>query len=310
MSDQFRTIVKPVKPDFSISHQDAIYMAGSCFAENIGQMLSRAKFNVQMNSHGIIFNPLSLATSLEDVILNREYEKSVLVEKDGVFHSLNHHGKFNSPSAENTIGLINHEIEVAHKFLLDSKLLLITFGSSWIYRYKKTGEPVANCHKFGQQEFVKELIEPSQIVERWKSVILDLRKKIPEIKIVITISPVRHWRDGVVENQLSKAGLVIATQQLVSMFPHVKYFPSYEIMLDDLRDYRFYKEDMLHPNAVAINYIWDIFSDWLFDDLTQSRLHRIEPLLKFLEHKPMHTSKAHHAELCLMKEAQIAEILK
>ncbi len=301
----FRTEHTPDKPGFTLNHRDGIVMMGSCFSENIGMILQRHHFDVDLHSHGIIFNPLAITKSLDDVINKKNYIESELVCYNDIYHSLFHHGNFSSDNPRETLNRINSSITESHEKLRQAKVLMITFGSAWAYFYKKTNSVVANCHKIPQQEFEKRLLTHSEIELSMKSVFDSLKKFNPNLKIIFTISPVRHLRDGFFENQLSKSKLFIAVSNLLETNKDYFYFPAYEIILDDLRDYRFFKEDLVHPNSTAINYVWEKFISWCLDSSSHQLLQKMEPVLKFLEHRPMKISEFQHEEIRTKKMEEL-----
>lgn len=305
----FRTEIQLSKAPFEISHCDSLVLLGSCFSENIGMKFQRYRFQTSLNSHGIVFNPESVAVALEDSINKKIYTKDELIEHNGSFMSLSHHGRFNNENADSTLNEINNSIDESHQALKKAKALFITLGSAWAYRHKTSQKFVANCHKIPQSSFKKILIQHDELVERWTSLINKLKSFNQVIQIVFTVSPVRYWRDGAVENTLSKSQLIIATHELCERFENVHYFPSYELVIDDLRDYRFYKEDMLHPNDQAIQYVWEKLIDWCFSNNTKQLLHELEPHLRFIEHRPSNADDENYRELKTKKEALVQKLL-
>jgi len=304
---QFRTEIKVGHAPFTITHRDDLVLMGSCFSESIGTILQRYRFGTTINSHGVIFNPESVAQALDDVIDRKVFAAPDLVQHAGVFFSYSHHGRFKSESADELLSVINNNISTAHLALSRAKVLLITFGSSWAYQLKMDGRIVANCHKQPQQYFEKVLLDHTLVEERWLPLLQKLRAFNPHLEIVFTVSPVRHWKDGPTNNQVSKAHLSIATRNFTDRFSGIHYFPAYEIVMDDLRDYRFYKEDMLHPSEVAVDYIWQKFRSWCIAPATNSLLDELEPLIRFTEHRPLHMSGDAFAVVLAEKEHQISE---
>lgn len=286
-----RTEITPPVSDLHITHRDGIALCGSCFTENIGAKFFRYRFRTSINSHGIIFNPESLAGALIDAIEKRIYTERDLFFDGKRFLSFNHHGKFSSDSAQEVLRTINSSIDETHGFLKLASVLFVTFGSAWAYEDKDTDDIVANCHKLPQQRFRKILLDHHRIENKFDEVILKLHQLNPGIRIVFTVSPVRHWRDGATENQLSKSNLIIACHNLVKSASHLSYFPAYELMMDDLRDYRFYTEDMLHPTSQAVDYIWQKLINWSFHEETRVKLLKMEPLLLYNEHRPIDASR-------------------
>lgn len=305
----FRTEIELAKANFQFSHSDKVVLLGSCFSENIGLKLQRYRFQVDVNSHGIVFNPESVAIALEDVIENKRYTKEDLIYHNGLYVSLNHHGKFSHENADVAIKKINDSIANHHLQLKYARVLFVTFGSAWAYRYKETKRIATNCHKIPQSSFEKILISNEEIIARWSDSLEKLHAFNKDIQVVFTVSPVRYWRDGALQNQLSKSHLIIAADALKEKFNFAHYFPSYELVMDDLRDYRFFKEDMLHPNDVAINYVWEKLIAWCMSDETRQKLNQLEPLLRFTEHRPMNSNTKDFETILADKERQIQQLI-
>lgn len=283
----FRTELLLPTSSFLISHRDGIVLIGSCFAENIGALFSRYRFQVTANPHGILFNPLSIADALDDVMEKRNYTVADLLKMENKYVSLSHHGKYSGENADTVIQGINAAISEAHESLKVSSTLIVTLGSTWAWRHKETGRVVANCHKIPQQQFDKVLIASHEIQQRFTLLLSKLNVFNPQLRIIFTLSPVRYLRDGLVQNSLSKAHLLTAIHALCDSFAHCHYFPAYELVMDDLRDYRFFKEDMLHPNDQAILYVWEKFVGWCLSGETKSMLTQLEKHLLLLEHRPI-----------------------
>jgi len=306
----FRTEIINETAKFSLRHGDGIVMLGSCFAENIGEKLKRFRYSVNVNSHGIIFNPTSLSVALEDIILQRTYLLEDLILYDYVYHSPAHHGRFSHTESNLVLEAINQSISEAHTALKNAKVLMLTFGSAWMYRLKATNKIVANCHKMPGSSFDKELISHQEIEQKWKLLLEQLFAFNPHIEVVFSVSPVRHWRDGVNQNQISKSHLLIAVNTLTNAFHQAHYFPAYEFLLDELRDYRFYKEDMIHPNQVAIDFIWQKFINWCVESKTAELMQKMEPILRFIEHRPMRISEEKHEEVLQQKNSELQRLIK
>ncbi len=280
----FRTEFQAEKAATSISHKDMVMLIGSCFAENIGEKLSAYKFNTCLNPFGILFNPASIAQSL-DILSNNSF---VFKENDLHFYndewcSFFHHGKFSNTDLSQCLHTINEALFLTRKYLQQTDYLILTLGSSIIYRYH--GNVVANCHKLPQKEFEKTMLSIDEIISVLLKSIVRIREFNPKIKIIFTISPVRYIKDNMVENKLSKANLIIAVHQLLEKLDNSYYFPAYEIMMDDLRDYRFYSSDMIHPSDVAIDYIWELFSKTFFDKQTWDINEMIHEILLAKNHR-------------------------
>lgn len=282
----FKTEIKLPNYPFSISHQDSLVIFGSCFSENIGAKLKENKFDVNVNPYGILFNPISVTKAIEECIDDKQYTESDLKENNEIHFSFNHHSKFSGLDKQQVLDSINNSIAKANSYLTSAKVLIITFGTAWVYRLKDTNEVVANCYKLPNSLFVKELLSVNEITEEVSKTIKKLKAINPSLKIITTISPVRHWKDGVVENQQSKATLHLALKKINESFDDSVYFPSNEIMLDELRDYRFYANDMLHPSELAIDYIWEKFTDSFFSKETKELNKRIAQINREKNHKP------------------------
>lgn len=271
----------------SIDYSSAICLMGSCFSNNIGEKLAHHQFLTNINPHGISFNPMSIIKSLNDVIENKVYKESDLLKRADVYFSYNHHGEFSSIDPDIVLNNINQHIVDSNTFLKSASHLIITFGTAWVYELKESGEIVANCHKIDGNHFQKRLLSVEEIVEAFNQLIEKLRVFNNNLYLIFTISPVRHTKDGVVENSRSKAILLEAVHQIKDKHA-CDYFPSYEIMMDELRDYRFYKRDLIHPNELAIDYIWNKFGDAYFDEETKRKSVEINKLKQQLFHKHIH----------------------
>ncbi|MFM2000514.1 MAG: hypothetical protein RL204_2461 [Bacteroidota bacterium] len=286
---QFRTELPQNSLELGITHNDKIMLLGSCFTEHISSSLSRYRFPVFANSHGIIFHPIPLAKALSDTNENISYESEDLIESNGKWISLNHHGKYSSENKIEALQNINASIKEGAKFLKEASILIVTFGTAIGYYHQNTGSIVANCHKLNAKLFEKKRSEISEISEPWKKLLVEIFEVNPSLKVIFTISPVRHLREGFQENQLSKSALFMAIDDIRKSFvDRCCYFPSYEIMMDDLRDYRFYEVDMVHPNAQAIEYIREKFFNAVLSPSALQKCGEMESLLKKIEHRSIH----------------------
>jgi hypothetical protein len=260
---------------------------GSCFAENMGSRLVRYRFPVTLNPFGTIFNPASVAAGLENLMKKEAYRETDLREYQGTWLSFDHYTGFSSPDQVQCLERINSAFLPAKKALKQAGYLIITWGTSWVYTENEKGKMVSNCHKIPASDFTRSKMNVSEIVLMYKALIEDLIPYNPNLKILLTVSPVRHWKDGAHGNQLSKAALLLATEVLRELFPErVFYFPSYELVLDELRDYRFYAADMIHTNEITTAYIWEKFSSSLVADESQKIIRDLDPWLKLEEHRP------------------------
>ncbi len=292
---KFRTEIKLNKHKSSVSHSDSILAIGSCFVEHIGKKLSLLKFDINSNPFGIIFNPYSIAK-----ILNNGLDKPIkldeecdVLEQSGIFKSYDYHSKFNAPTYNAFIKRVENQNLNVNYQLKNNSYLFLTFGTGWVYRLIDGNKIVANCQKIPQSNFTKELLDLNDITEIYTQLIKRIIKSNPTLKIVLTVSPVRHIKDGIVENNQSKSTLLLLCKALADDFKqHVIYFPSYEIQMDDLRDYRFYNADLIHPNEMAIDYIFEQFSHFFFADKTNQLLKKIEKLIRLERHQFLSATEA------------------
>ncbi|MCC8145542.1 MAG: GSCFA domain-containing protein [Bacteroidales bacterium] len=283
---KFRTEIVIPPCEFNISHQDKIMMVGSCFVENISAKLFASGFHVNVNPSGIVYNPISVKMVLEDILQKKEYTREDLFFHEGIYHSFSHHSRFSGFDPERVVKTINEQIKSSFTFLLKARSLFITFGTANVYFLSDSKKPVANCHKLPSHTFYNRRLSTAEIIESWNRLIERLKDVNPEIEIVFTISPIRHWKDGAHENQVSKSTLFLAVEQLLQDNPNTHYFPSYELLMDDLRDYRFYAEDMLHPSMQAIEYIWNKFSETYFSADTQKLIKEWSGICQAFNHRP------------------------
>lgn len=275
------------KARFSFSYEDRVVMMGSCFAENIGRKLEENKFSVDINPFGTLYNPASVAEGLRMLLRPERFTSGDLFRHEGVYHSFTHHSRFSAPSEEECLDHINSRLSQSSDFLRKATRLVITLGTAFVYRLKSDGRIVSNCHKLPEKMFDRQLLSVGEIVAEWKGLLLSLWEQNPELKILFTVSPIRHWKDGAHGNQLSKATLLLAIDALQKEFPeHTAYFPAYEIMMDELREYRFYADDMLHPSTTAIEYIWERFTGSMLSPDSLSILKEWKDIQKAINHKP------------------------
>jgi hypothetical protein len=285
---KFRTELSVPSGDFKISHSDTIAMMGSCFVENISAKMSGAGFNIDANPFGVVYNPLSLSQNLNRLMDGKLYTENEIFRDKDLFHSFSHHSRFSGTNLLETLDKINSRLKYSSAFLRKSRLLVITFGTAFVYRLRATGTVVSNCHKLPAHLFIHERIGMDDIVTEWNYLVENLKRHAPGIKILFTVSPLRYLKDGFHENQLSKATLLLAIEKIIHENPDTYYFPSYEILMDDLRDYRFYAEDLIHPSLQAIDYIWEKFSEAYFDEGTRKIAREFESIERALNHKPFY----------------------
>ncbi len=275
-------------PAFSekINYSDKMLLMGSCFAENIGDTLNRYKFDVTINPHGVLYNPSSIAVALRSYVENKKLQEADLFYANETWNSKDHHSRFSNTNQQTCLTEINDAISGGHQRIKNAEWLFITFGSSFIY--KRNGQLVGNCHKLPQKEFVKSMLTSAEIIEDYRSLIQELKKINKNLKIVFTVSPVRYVRDGLVENNHSKARLIEAVHHLVEEYANVFYFPAYELVMDDLRDYRFYKSDLLHPNEQAIEYVFEKLMTATFSEATKLLFGKLKDIITAKHHRPFH----------------------
>ena len=277
---KLQTIVDIEPSAWKIGYEDRILMVGSCFSDEIGAQMQERYLNVTCNPFGTLYNPLSIAQALTMT------DTPELIEHDGLWHSMAHHGAFSRATKEEAEQAVRASIETMQKALNEATVVIVTFGTAWVY--EMNGAIVGNCHKLPERCFNRRRLSVEEIVEAWKPILA----QYPDKKWLFTVSPIRHIRDGLHENQISKATLLQAVEQLVlnsSPSPVTRqYFPSYEIMLDELRDYRFYADDLVHPSSLAVNYIWERFVDTFCTPQTKNELVLQHKRWKHEHHLPLH----------------------
>ena len=308
MNKTFRTIINIPENKEHISYSDKIMLIGSCFTDNIGKYFSDLLFDVEINPFGVLYNPLSIKNSLEILIQKKPFSELNIHHHNNLWFSFSHHSKFSNLDKNICLEKINPKIITASDFLKKTKFLFITFGTSWVYEWKETGEIVSNCHKISNKKFNRKLLTVNQIIDNYKIFIEKLKEFNPKINIVFTVSPIRHLKDGAVYNQLSKSTLIVAIHQLKKKFSNVSYFPSYEIIMDDLRDYRFYKSDMTHINNIGVEYIWENFKKVYFSDKTTKYFKEIEKINKTLNHKPKNPNSKEYNDLIKKNKEKLKEL--
>lgn len=305
---EFRTPVE-VKSNFKIQPHSKLLLLGSCFAESIGDLLSASKFNVVINPFGILYNPDSIVQCLTWLLDDKSFDASHLFEYQGVWNSFYHHSRFSSLKKEEMLSDINNALHNASHQLKKADYLVITLGTAWVYQLKSTGQIVSNCHKVQANEFNRYRMSVDDVVNRLSEVMNLIIQANPQIRIIFTVSPVRHIKDGLVENQLSKSTLVLAIHQLLDKYNQATYFPSYEILMDDLRDYRFYASDMVHPSDFAVNYIWEKFLSAYMEKPTIAFIHQIDKINKAVLHRPFQPGASSH-QIFLKKQLELIEQVK
>jgi hypothetical protein len=299
-------------PEFSwkMDYSKSMMFLGSCFSENMGQKMIDLKYQVDMNPFGILYNPESIANSLKIVLEKRIFTADDLFNDQGLWNSFYHHSRFSDVNKEFALEKINNRIAQSHEFLKTLDFMVITFGSSWVYQLKKTGQIVSNCHKINASEFKRFRLEVLEVTELYHELLSKIWKLNPQLKIIFTVSPIRHWKDGAVGNQVSKATLLLAIDHLKHDFEGrgLSYFPSYELMMDELRDYRFYAEDMIHLSSVAIDYIFDRFSKFIISKESSQISNKVLKIRKAMLHRPVNVESVEYEKFLRLTLDEINQL--
>lgn len=304
----FRLELDIKKSSTLISYKDKILLCGSCFTENIGQKLDYHKFKILQNPNGILFNPISITKSVTSYIENKQYAEDELFYFNDIWQSWEHHSRFSSVDKAVSLKMINDSQKAAHEFLKEADWIMLTLGSAFVYELENKNV-VANCHKVPTDKFNKRLLSAEEVLSALDNLMHRLFLFNPKLKIIFTVSPVRHLRDGFVENNRSKAVLIQAVHHLVEKFNKLFYFPAYELVIDDLRDYRFYAEDMVHPNYAATNYVWDKFVNAFMDEETIELMGKVNEIQRARNHKAFNPSSEQHRKF-LNSYRQKTELLQ
>jgi hypothetical protein len=292
----FRTKIDIARSKFQLSHDTKSVLVGSCFSDNIGLKLNTYKFPVEHNPFGVLYNPVSIKTNLEILINKKKFSEADLYYYNDQWLSFNHYSAFSHPDKKECLRQVNERIENASQFLKKASYLFITFGTAWVYELRETGMIVANCHKLPSKAFKRYLLDLMDIVNGYCEFYKRIKAFNPGIKIIFTVSPIRHWKDGAEMNQVSKSTLLLAIYELRKKIPEMDYFPSYEILMDELRDYRFYADDMLHLSEVATEYIWNKFVSAYIGNKSRVIISEIEKLNKAINHRPFNISSKPYQE--------------
>ena len=292
--DPFRTIVEVQPSEKKITYSSALLFMGSCFSDAIGEKLESLKFQVSTNPFGVLFNPSSIADNLRILMENKPFTPDRLYRYKGQWISFNHYTGYSHPDQKICLEQINRSLASSASHLKKAAFLFLTFGTAWVYRFNETGVIAANCHKLPSASFTRFLLEPDEIIRTYNTLLQEIRNINPELTVVFTLSPVRHWKDGAVNNQKSKSILHYAIDTIADQNPGVHYFPAYEIFIDELRDYRFYGRDMLHPSESGVDYIWDRFLETYMDAETLPLMKEVQSLIKTAGHRPVNPDDPSH----------------
>ena len=310
--------MKPIKlstevninpPDWKVTHRSKILTIGSCFAEVLGQQLGNYKFPVLSNPFGTVFNPLTICKIVDSVLDEKAPHPGLYLENtDGVCLHHDFHSSLWANSKSDLESLLLNKIKDTKRFLSEAEVLVITLGTAYAYRHKVSNTLVGNCHKVPSDRFVKELLHPEQIIIPFEQLIHRLKSFRRDLKIILTVSPVRHTRDTLTLNQVSKSTLRLVCHRLSEKFKQVDYFPSYEIMVDELRDYRFYEEDLIHPSGLAEDYIFRTFTDAYIDPSALGFMKEWESIRLLLNHRPQHGTTESQLKLLTTLKARLGQM--
>ena len=300
----------PVAPlSTAIQYKQELLLMGSCFAEEIGEKLQEHRFNTLINPHGILYNPLSITSALTSYLDGKVYTREDLFQHNDSWNSWDHHSRFSGLTPEATLENINRMQAAAVQSIDNADWLILTLGSAHAYALKENNRLVGNCHKVPAGNFYKRLLTVDEVVTALDNVMHRLFFRNKKINILFTVSPVRYIRDGVVENNLSKAVLLQSVHHLVNKFNRLFYFPAYELVIDDLRDYRFYKEDLVHPNELAINYVWEQVIKAGISEGSQGLLHQIADINRAAHHRPFNPESSQHQQFLRTYAARVKQLM-
>ena len=279
-----------------ITYNDPVLFIGSCFSTSVGRQFEAGRMPVMINPAGTVYNPVSVCNTLDTITEGRKYDKSDLFNNNGTWISFDHYSDFSSGDPEEILGKINRRSGEALGFISGARFLFITFGTARVFRWTRSGKIVSNCHKIPASEFTNELLTVDEIADLWANQLDKLKTLFPSLKVIFTISPVRHWKDGAHGNQVSKSVLFLAVEKLLGHPSRPEYFPAYELVMDDLRDYRFYEDDMLHISGLAVDYIWNAFSNCYFDNSTINLWREVNKISRAVSHRIQTESPEHIRE--------------
>ena len=300
---KFRTEISLQPLAEGIDHSAKIFALGSCFAERVSERLKRAKFSVTTNPFGVLFNPLSIASAIERLADTRAFAVCDIREGKEGFFSFDAHSSLDGKTHTEIFANLNQAVAQGSKALHDADWVILTFGTAWVY--ERDGRVVANCHKQPAKEFERRRLSVKEIVERYKTLFEGILR---DKRVILTVSPVRHLGDGLQENSVSKAILRLAVEELVAKYENAHYFPSYEILIDDLRDYRYYADDLAHPSKMAIDYVWQQFCGAIICESTRLRLPLIEQIVTASEHRPLNPESDAHRAFCRKMLSKMEEM--
>ena len=310
---QFSTQIPIAKSNNPVDYNSQIVSLGSCFAVNIGQKFDYFKFRNTTNPFGILFHPVALEKFISFSLNNKQFTEADIFEHNNLWHCFDAHSDLSNPDKNILLNNLNSACSSANAKLKEASHLIITLGTAWVYRFTETGNLVANCHKVPQQQFTKELLSVASIKQSLENIIQMITETNPSIHIIFTVSPVRHIKDGFTENQWSKSNLISSLHDILKTEYcklNTAYFPSYEIMMDELRDYRFYAEDMIHPSAVAVDYIWERFTEAYIAPEAHETMKLTDSIQKGLSHRPFNPDTPQHQDFLKKLDDKIITLQK
>ena len=290
---KFRTEIEAAPLAEGLEYGAKIFALGSCFAENISERLKRAKFSIASNPFGILFNPASIAAAIDRLVDARSFAVCDITAGKESFFSFDAHSSLDGKTHTEAFGNLNKAVAQGAKALAEADWVILTFGTAWVYEHE--GRVVANCHKQPASQFERRRLSVTEIVERYSRLFEGILR---DKRVILTVSPVRHIGDGLQENSVSKATLRLAVEELVAKYENAHYFPSYEILIDDLRDYRYYADDLAHPSNMAVDYVWERFCDVVLTDAAKAKLSQVEQIVAAAEHRPFNPESEAHKAFC------------
>ncbi len=300
---QIEISIRPLEQ--AIAYGDGLLFLGSCFADEVGAICKGMGFNALVNPFGVLYNPASIAYSVQRLHSGQAFSKEEIVAVgEGMFCTFSHNTAFWNSTETALLEQVNQNLAEAHAHFMKSKWVIISLGTAWAFRNKKSGLVVSNCHKLAANRFERQFLKVEQSVQYLSEIV----RHHPEKQFIFTVSPLRHLKDGLHENQLSKAALLLAVDVVCKAFDNAHYFPAYEILLDELRDYRFYKEDMVHPTEQAVRYIWERFADFAVNPMEKAAMKAVSELKPMLQHKPLFPESEAFKRFLWQKEKKINEL--
>lgn len=308
MALQNRTPVTITSIPEKLQYRAGILAMGSCFAEHMGQALEDRKFQVVQNPFGILFNPISIVGALTHMMSKELYTEADLVTNDGLWYSFDHHGRFAHPDPAKATEQINRELAAGRQMLLEGEWLLLSMGTAHVWLKKDTQMIVANCHRFPASLFERQRLNTDEITQTLAGIISRCRQVNPGLKVILTVSPVRYVRDGLVDSQRSKAALILSAESLEQQFPFVHYFPAYELVIDELRDYAFFDRAGTHPNAEAVAFVWQKLTESWLEPEARAVMQQVEAIQRAAAHRPHHPASKSHQTFLRKQLQEIADL--